>query len=118
MLDSIFFSVSCLQWESDDKSFSISIEYPNIPVHGISSDTSSFPHQCVYLLHSVERGWLCSDYLRTSHCGMHDLEGDGGEECDDGEEELVELRLVPPDPSQCEKLFIKTCLTVTFFYVQ
>ena len=48
----------------------------------------------------------------TSRCGMQNLEGEGGEEFDDddGDEELVELRLVPSDASQCKELVIYTPL--------
>ena len=39
-----------IQWEKDGSSDIVTLEYPYISVHGVSTDTSNFPHQCVFCL--------------------------------------------------------------------
>ncbi len=93
----MFLSPSALSWTSDDQSEKMVLEYPNICIHAVCRDTSSFPHECVYLLHSPPG------------------EGEGeGEEEEEEEEEfggkgedkggMMEMRLVPRDPSQRKTL--------------
>ena len=39
-----------IQWEKDGSSDTVTLEYPYISVHGISTETSNFAHQCVFCL--------------------------------------------------------------------
>ena len=88
---------SSLTWMSDDQSEQFSLEYPGISIHAVSRDTSTFPHECVYLL----------------HCPTEEEEEEEEEESDEGVGEegrasgnnggkMTEIRLVPPDSSQCK----------------
>ena len=40
---------SRLSWVSCDGG-GFSLEYPSIAMHGVSRDTASFPHECLYLM--------------------------------------------------------------------
>ena len=43
---------SCVRWTSaNDPTHPVQLEIPSIAVHAISRDTSSFPHECVYLMY-------------------------------------------------------------------
>jgi len=91
---------SALSWTSDDQSEQISLEYPDISIHAISRDTSSFPHECVYLLHCSTEEEEDEEEEEEDDEGV----GKGGrEENDCGK--MTEIRLVPPDSSQCELCF-------------
>jgi len=54
--------------------------YPDIPMHAISSDTGNFPKACIY-------------------CHLESTENA------DGEEEVLEMRLAPPNPEDLQAMF-------------
>lgn len=91
---------SALSWTSDDQSEQISLEYPDISIHAISRDTSSFPHECVYLLHCSAEEEEDEEEEEEDDEGV----GKGGMEGNDSGK-MTEIRLVPPDSSQCELRF-------------
>ncbi len=88
-------SCSNLTWTSDDHSETFILEYPNISIHAICRDTSSFPHECVYLLHSppVESGGEEEE---------EEEEEEGEEEVEEKRGGSMEIRLVPPNLTQCK----------------
>mmetsp|Transcript_42361 Transcript_42361/g.76889 ORF Transcript_42361/g.76889 Transcript_42361/m.76889 type:complete len:186 (+) Transcript_42361:56-613(+) len=62
----------------------IAMDYPFITVHAVSRDTSAFPEPCLY----------CQ--LRTE---------DNGEEEEEEDSEVPELRFVPADPARLQQIF-------------
>lgn len=93
----IFYSQTCMgkgklsisdeniKWEKDgDSGDTITLEYPYISVHGVSTDTSNFAHQCVFCLVDAA--------LPGSVQNQEDSE-------------YTEVRIVPDDLSTLQKIY-------------
>lgn len=59
----------------------------------------SFPHECVFLLHSLP---VDSGGEEEEEEESEEGEEEEAEEEEEGREGMMEIRLVPPDPSQCK----------------
>lgn len=71
------------------------MEFTQISLHAISSDTAHFPRACIYMqLDAPERDSGAGD-------------GNG----DDDEDAAPEVRLAPSDAGSCEFLFLLGCGT-------
>ena len=89
---------SSLTWTSDDESEQFSLEYPGISIHAVSRDTSTFPHECVYLLHCPTEEEEEEEEEEESDEGV----GEEGRTGGNNGGKMTEIRLVPPDSTQCK----------------
>lgn len=71
-------------WEKSDGSNKMTLEYPYISVHGISTEPGNFPHQCVFC--------LVDAVLPGSIQNQEDAE-------------YTEVRIVPDDTSLLQKIY-------------
>ena len=86
---------SSLHWVSEDGAEQLDLAYPDIAIHAISRDTSSFPHHCIFLLH-------CPPTEEEEEEGWKEGSGEGVEEGGGEDVEMTEIRLVPPGAAQCQ----------------
>ena len=54
-------SCSELRWTGEGTDEKLCLLYPDISLHAVSRDVSSFPHPCLYLLCSIPEGERDSD---------------------------------------------------------
>ncbi|XP_065055957.1 methylosome subunit pICln-like [Rhopilema esculentum] len=73
-----------ITWGKEGVSETVTLEYPFISVHGISTDTSSFPYQCVFCLLDTE--------LPGNLMNQEDSES-------------KEVRIVPEDSTVLQKIY-------------
>lgn len=92
----------------------LALRYPQIVMHAVSNDTSSFSRPCVYL--QLDEGSEAADEpmgVGTAARGGADEGEEGGSssaEGEEGEEEMAaELRLVPADAVAVDAIFKAMC---------
>lgn len=84
-----------LQWSSEDGIEHLRLAYPDIAVHAVSRDSSSFPHHCVFLLHCPSAG------EEWEEGGSEGVGAEEEGETEDASGAMTEIRLVPPEATQC-----------------
>lgn len=89
----LYIAESRLSWVADGGQ-GFSLEYPSISLHAVSRDTTSFSHECLYLM--VEGNLHGSDDATRN-------EDDDDNEDDDSI--FTEFRFVPPDKGTLEAMF-------------
>jgi len=99
---------SRISWRSDGAGSQFSIEYKGVSIHAVSRDVSKFPHQCLYLM--VD-GKVDDDVARcvpeTEEAAPMDAENDADDddEEDDDDDPVTEIRFVPADENQLDRMF-------------
>lgn len=78
------------------------LSYPQIVMHAVSRDTSSFPHACIYL--QLDEGE--DDEAMLAAAGHEDDDQDEGAQ--QGEDIPAELRLVPSDAAKSGYLLARS----------
>ena len=77
-----------------------SLEYPHVCLHAVSTDLTSFPSECLYLMIDVR----LVDSEGTPTPSSSDAEGeDSGAEASDGG--MTEIRFVPADKAALQRMF-------------
>merc|ERR1712013_353361 len=71
----------------------LTLQYPSISLHAISRDTSSFPHQCLYVL------------LESPLTDRDEAAADEEEEERDPQAEVFEVRFVPEDSNNIKAMY-------------
>lgn len=98
----------CVRWVSDDQSNHITLNYPSIMLHAVSRDTSSFPHECLYLLYNPPEN-------EEEEEEEEDEEEDEGEEEDDHIEKMTEIRFIPTCSDDLENIYAAICECQTLY---
>jgi len=101
---------SRISWRSDAVGSQFSIEYKGVSIHAVSRDISKFPHRCLYLM--VD-GKVDDDVARcvpeAEEASPMDAEdgrdNDDDYEDDDDEDPVTEIRFVPADENQLDRMF-------------
>jgi len=100
---------SRISWRSDAANSQFSIEYKGVSIHAVSRDVSKFPHQCLYLM--VD-GKVDDDVAQcvpeAEEAAPMDAENDDvvdDEEEDDDDDPVTEIRFVPADENQLDRMF-------------
>ncbi|XP_077987789.1 methylosome subunit pICln-like isoform X2 [Glandiceps talaboti] len=93
-LGTLFIAESRLAW-TDTSGKGFSLEYPGISLHAVSRDTSSFPHECLYVM--VDAKIEDSSVLGTKE---NDTEDD-----DEDEAQITEIRFIPEDKGSLDAMF-------------
>ncbi|XP_071949494.1 methylosome subunit pICln-like [Antedon mediterranea] len=81
----LYVTESSVLW-MNEANIGFHLEYPNISLHAVSRDVSTFPHECLYLM------------INTTN-----LEPDDGLE--DSEDSISEIRFVPQDKDSLMTMF-------------
>jgi len=93
----LYVAESRLSWRAVDGT-GFSLEYPAISIHAVSKDTSSFPHECVYLMVDGDIGQ--GDGTNSGS----DSSGD-----DENSTKVSEIRFVPEDSSALDLIYRAMC---------
>ncbi|EPB78144.1 methylosome subunit pICln family protein [Ancylostoma ceylanicum] len=96
-------SESQVTWICRSSGLGFSLTYPSIILHAISTDLSTFPHECVYVLVDASK----SD-LRLAEEELNQ-NGDVSDEDDDEEGKNVVIRFVPSDVSVLQQIYSEMC---------
>lgn len=90
----LYITEGCVKWIGSNGQ-GITLDYPSISLHAVSRDTSSFPHECLYLM--IDSG------------EEDQMQNEGGS---DDEEEVggpYEVRFVPEDKGTLDLLYKSMC---------
>jgi len=93
----LYITEGCVRWISNEGQ-GLTLTYPSISLHAVSRDTSSFPHECLYL-------------MVDSEDDANEGSGAGGD-ASDSEEEAggpFEVRFVPQDKGTLDLLYKSMC---------
>ncbi|KAL5005008.1 hypothetical protein ScPMuIL_018464 [Solemya velum] len=85
----LYIAESNVAWTSTSGQ-GFSLEYPNISLHAVSRDTSSYPQECLYLMLDCK---LCEDTERKS------------ESSDEEESPTTDVRFIPADKGVLDAMF-------------
>lgn len=88
----LYITEGCVRWIGGDGQ-GLTLHYPSISLHAISRDTSSFPHECLYLM-------VDSDEEAHDEGGSDSEEEQGGP---------YEVRFVPQDKGTLDLLYKSMC---------
>ncbi|XGW28124.1 hypothetical protein V3C99_008158 [Haemonchus contortus] len=89
-------------WICRSSGLGFSLTYPSIILHAVSTDLSSFPHECIYVLVDASK----SD-LKLAEEELND--GNDACEDDDEDEKNVVIRFVPSDLSVLQQIYEEMC---------
>ena len=64
----ILFIFSSVTWTSRTSGTGFSLSYPSIILHAVSTDLSSFPHECLYVLVDASKSGTCFSLHREVVC--------------------------------------------------
>ncbi|XP_033103725.1 methylosome subunit pICln-like [Anneissia japonica] len=89
----LYVTESCVLWRNEG-GVGFQLEYPDISLHAISRDVSTFPHECVYLM------------INSPNQEPDDgLEDEDDEENTNDDSEISEIRFVPRDKESLMTIF-------------
>lgn len=88
----LFIAEDKLTWRSNNGN-GIVLYYPSMAVHAISKDTSTFPHECMYVM-----------YNEALLSANNDADSE-----DDDEAEISEVRFIPSDSDSLKKMYDAMC---------
>ncbi|KAK6751645.1 hypothetical protein RB195_003206 [Necator americanus] len=116
-------SESQVTWICRSSGLGFSLTYPSIILHAISTDLSTFPHECIYVLVDASkserrRRRTIPLYTATETRNVQDLHlaeeelnqnGNASDEDDDEEGKNVVIRFVPADSSVLQEIYSEMC---------
>ncbi|CAJ0962977.1 unnamed protein product, partial [Mesorhabditis belari] len=86
---------SAVAWVERTSGKGFTLTYPSIILHAVSTDCSSFPHECVFVLVDCSRSAL----------ELEDTEMDGDDDDEDEGPKNVSIRFVPADMSILQEVY-------------
>ncbi|RCN37063.1 Nucleotide-sensitive chloride conductance regulator [Ancylostoma caninum] len=116
-------SESQVTWICRSSGLGFSLTYPSIILHAISTDLSTFPHECIYVLVDASkserhRRRAVPFYTAAEARNVQDLRlaeeelnqnGDVSDEDDDEEGKNVVIRFIPSDVSVLQQIYSEMC---------
>ncbi|KAK6751644.1 hypothetical protein RB195_003206 [Necator americanus] len=96
-------SESQVTWICRSSGLGFSLTYPSIILHAISTDLSTFPHECIYVLVDASKSDL---HLAEEELNQN---GNASDEDDDEEGKNVVIRFVPADSSVLQEIYSEMC---------
>ncbi|XGW28123.1 hypothetical protein V3C99_008158 [Haemonchus contortus] len=109
-------------WICRSSGLGFSLTYPSIILHAVSTDLSSFPHECIYVLVDASKSERCRRstipiFTAAEAQNVQDLKlaeeelNDGNDACedDDEDEKNVVIRFVPSDLSVLQQIYEEMC---------
>lgn len=94
---------SQVTWISRTSGLGFSLTYPSIILHAVSTDLSTFPHECIYVLVDASKSDLKLAEEELSH------NGNASDDDDEDEGKNVVIRFVPSDLSVLQQIYTEMC---------
>lgn len=95
----LYIAESRLSWVDSGTGRGFSLEYPHISIHAVSRDLQSYPHQCLYVMVDTNVDFTPDD--TSNNTDRHA----SGDDTDEEEEEMTEVRFVPDDHEALDAMF-------------
>jgi len=93
---------SCVCWVNESGQ-GFTLLYPQISLHAVSRDLSSFPHPCIYVMLDGK----LNDFGRDTHNGSGDAPANADDDSNEEDEDsnITEIRFVPARSESLDHMF-------------
>jgi len=100
---SLFITESCVCWINENGQ-GFSLRYPEISLHAVSRDVSSFPRPCLYVMVDAKLNAFGKERSASGGVG-DDVNGGDDEDDDDEGDSITEVRFVPENSASLDLMY-------------
>jgi len=99
----LFVTESCVCWINENGQ-GFTLRYPEISLHAVSRDLTSFPHPCLYVMVDAKLNAFAKDNMNRRNGDAANVPDDSDEE-DDEEGGITEVRFVPEKADSLDLMY-------------